>query len=502
MKTIDKIKSWMLIAVMVLGLSYTAASCSDDDEAPFHTSQLHSFGPCPVLRGETIRIIGEGLSGVTKVIFPVDVEVTDFVSKTDTEIVVVVPQEAVPGHIKIVINGKEVESKSLITFQEPITVDEVSPLTDVLAGDEVTVKGDYVYNIASVKFSNDYEITTEDFTVQTRKELRFKLPAQAVDGTITFSDGADWELEWEQPITVKNATFSGASKTDVKEGEVIDFNGTNLQLIETVVFPGNIEVTNFTVAADGRKLSVAVPVGTCNGNVTLRQYNATTLAAGSITVPTISVSGVSPMRDIEVGKTVTISGSLLNLVSEVQLPGGDVLYAGQFSVNGAGTELTFSAPSTMVDGQIVIVQNSNIVVYTDTVTMKRLGNVIWTGNFDLGGWSNNLEIAAEKNDAIWETFSSAIKTPGKLTINFEEDMNFGWWQIKPCYRSDWNTLWENVPDIVGMNAGDTSWTVMFTQRDVDAMYGAGLAIGGCYLTIKSIEWEPVSSKPKKTNHRK
>jgi hypothetical protein len=501
MNTIDKIKSWMLIALLVLGVSVGVSSCSDDDEAPFHTSQLHSFGPCPVLRGETIRIIGEGLSGCTKVIFPVDVEVTDFVSKTDTEIVVTVPQEAVPGHIKLVINGKEVVSKSLITFEEPISVESVSPLENVLAGDEVTVKGDYLYNIASIRFSNDYEITTEDFVAQSRKELRFKVPAQAVDGTITFSDGADWELEWEQPISVKNATYISANKTDVKEGEVIEYTGTNLQLIEAVIFPGNIEVTDLTVSANGTKLSVAVPVGTCNGNVTMRQYNATTLDAGSITVPTISISSVSPTRDLEVGQTVTISGAMLNYVSEVQLPGGDVLYKGQFSVNNAGSALTFTVPATMVDGQIVLVQNSNIILYTETVTMKRLGNVIWTGNFDLGGWSNNLEIAAEKNDTVWETFSAAIKTPGKLTINFEEDMNYGWWQIKPCYRSDWNTLWENVPDIVGMAAGDTSWTVMFTQRDVDAMYGAGLAIGGCYLTIKSIEWEPVSAAPKATRRK-
>jgi hypothetical protein len=494
MKTYDKIKSLVLIAFLVLGFSCSVTSCSDDDDtAPFHTSQLHSFGPSPVLRGETIRIIGEGLSGVTKVIFPVDVEVTEFVSKTDTEIVVTVPQEAVPGHIKLVINGQEIESKSLITFSEPISIESVSPLTNVLAGDEVTVKGDYLYNVASVTFSNDYTINAEDFVSQSRKELRFKLPAQAVDGAITFSDGADWELEWESPLTVQNASVTGASKTDVKEGEVIEYRGTNLQLVETVIFPGNIEVSDVTVTDNGNKLSVVVPTGTCNGAVTMRQYNASTLSAGSITVPTITVTGVNPTRDLAVGETVTISGTLLNLVSQIKLPGEEVLTPGQFSVNGAGTALTFQVPSSMVDGQITVIQNSNIILYTESVTMKRLGNVIWTGNFALGGWENNLEIAEEKHDAIWETFSAAIKTPGKLTLNIEEDMSYGWWQIKPCYRSDWNTLFENVSGIVGLASGDTSWTVMLTQKDIDAMYSYGLAIGGCYLTIKSIEWEPATT---------
>lgn len=489
MKNISNIKSWVLVALMSLCLSLGFSACSDDDTAAFHHSQLHSFGPCPVLRGETIRIIGSGLSNCTKVIFPVDVEVTNFVSKSDTEIVVEVPQEAVPGHLKLVIGNEVVESVSMLSFKEPVSIESVSPLK-VLAGDEVTVKGDYLNNIATIVFANNYEITTEDFTYQARKELRFKVPAEATSGTITFTNGNDWEEEWEEPLEVESATYTAVSKAAAEFGEAVEISGTNLQLIKTVQFPGGQDVEDFTVSSDGTKLSVKIPTETCSGAVTLKQYNDLVLPAFDLAVPTISVTSISPMKNLQEGTTVTISGSLLDRVIQLDLPGGDILYPTfGFAVSNSGDAITFTVPSSMVDGSIKLTQNSNISVETDVVSMRRMGNVIWQGNVDLGGWSNNLEMAAEKNDNVWEAVSSAIKGPGKLTVNFEEDMNYGWWQFKPCYRKDWDTLWDNVYGIVGHEEGATSWTVNLTAHDVEELYGAGLAIGGCYCTIKSLEWE-------------
>jgi hypothetical protein len=489
MKNIANIKSWVLVALMSLCLSLGFSACSDDDTAPFHKSQLHSFGPCPVLRGETIRIIGSGLSNCSKVIFPVDVEVSNFVSKTDTEIVVEVPQEAVPGHLKLVIGSETVESVSLLSFEEPVSVESVAPLK-VLAGDEVVVKGDYLNNIASVVFANNFEITTEDFTYQARKELRFNVPAEATSGKITFTNGDEWELEWDEPLEVAAASVTSVSKGSLEFNEAVDIYGENLQLIKTVEFPGSQEVEDFTVAADGSKLTVKVPAETCSGAVTLKQYNDLVLPAFDLTVPTISVASVSPAKNLEAGQTVTITGSLLDRVIQIDLPGGEVLFpALGFSVSNSGNGITFTVPSSMVDGAIKLTQNSNISVETDVVSMRRMGNVIWQGNIDLGGWSNNLEMAAEKNDNIWEAVSSAIKGPGKLTVNFEEDMTYTWWQFKPCYRKDWDTLWDNVSGIVGHEAGATSWTVNLTAHDVEELYGSGLAIGGCYCTIKSLEWE-------------
>ena len=66
------------MALVLLGTTVAMQSCDDDAPEYPYSSELHSFGPSPASRGETIRFIGEGLGGVSKVIFPVGVEVTDF----------------------------------------------------------------------------------------------------------------------------------------------------------------------------------------------------------------------------------------------------------------------------------------------------------------------------------------------------------------------------------------------------------------------------------------
>lgn len=131
------------MALVLLGTTVAMQSCDDDAPEYPYSSELHSFGPSPASRGETIRFIGEGLGGVSKVIFPVGVEVTDFVSKSDTELVCVVPQEALPGKIRLIIGGKEIETRSMITYSEPISIESVSSANPQLTvGDELVVTGE------------------------------------------------------------------------------------------------------------------------------------------------------------------------------------------------------------------------------------------------------------------------------------------------------------------------------------------------------------------------
>ena len=71
----------MLIALVAISTMFTVSSCNDDND--LNSVALHSFGPCPVLRGNTIKIIGTDLTKVNKVVFPDNVEVTEFASKSD-----------------------------------------------------------------------------------------------------------------------------------------------------------------------------------------------------------------------------------------------------------------------------------------------------------------------------------------------------------------------------------------------------------------------------------
>lgn len=486
---IKKTAAILLTSAVMLG---GATACQDESEYTY-PNDLHTFGPCPVLRGETIEILGTNLNGLSKVIFPVNVEVTDFVSKSDSKVVVTVPQEALPGHLRLIINGKEIETRSIITYSEPISIETVSAEHDVLsAGDVVTVKGDYVYNIATVTFGNDAVVEAEDFISQTRKELKVAVPAEAKTGKIVFSDGNDWIESTDKVFTVATASATALSATTLDEGDNVTISGSHLNLVKRVIFPGELE-SPFTVAADGNSLSTTVPAGTCSGPITLELFSLDKIDTPAFSFPTVSVTGVSPDTNVTPGTELTITGSLLNRVTEIRFPGGETANKG-WTVSKDGTTLKVKASPNMVDGSIELVQNANIIVSTPSISMKKEGNVFWIGNFDLGGWAQNLEVAAEKNDDVWAAFSSTVKGPGQLTIEFEEDATQGWWQIQPRYRSDWSIVFENVRDdnggIHNMEAGQTSWTINVTQTDIDELYGAGWAFSGCNLTIKSMSFSP------------
>lgn len=471
------------------GTALGLTACSDDDEAG--GTQLLSFGPCPVLRGDNIKVIGSGLSTVTKVVFPGEagtkVETGEFVSHSDDLIEVTVPQEAVPGKLKIVAGTSDtITSKSKITYSEPISLDAVSPTTGLVAGDIITITGDYLNNIASITFAEKVEVLAENFVSQSRKQIKVAVPKAAVSGKITLSDGAEVEtlLESEEVLQIASASFISKDKTDVVEGETITITGENLQLVEKVVYPGDIADTAPAASADGRQLTTVVPVGIKSGALTLSLFSGDAVSAGEISVPTIAITSVSPSENLSAGDQVTLHGSNLNLVSKIQLPGDVTLEKGSWTVNSAATELTFTLPAGVVDGNITVVQNDNISVSGLKISMKKEGNVIWTGNVNLGNWSSYIQ--TEPTDDVCK----AIDGPGTLTVNFEQDTSSTWWQIRFQYR-DWATCWEKTRDtgIYGLEQGATSISIPVTAEDVEHIQGEGFVINGCFITIKSMEFQ-------------
>ncbi len=489
MKKLNKISNILLTAIVAVSAMFAFSACNDDDDV--NGVQLLSFGPCPVLRGDAITIIGTDLGKINKVVFPGEgtskVEVTTFDSQTDNQIVVTVPQEAMPGKLKIVYGSDTITSKSLISYSEPISLESVTPTSNLLAGDVITLKGDYLNNVATITFAEDVVVDAEQFVAQSRKELRVAVPKAAVSGIISLSDGADTPtiVESEEALTIQTASYTGLSKTDVTEGETLTISGRNLQLVESVTYPGGVADESFVASADGSTLTSTVPAGVMGGTITLTLYSGASLVTDEITVPTISYTGINPSVDLAVGDNVTIGGANLNLVSSLELPGGITLTTGEFTVNANHTELTFTVPAGMVDGKITLVQNANVSVQTDAVTMKKEGNVIWTGNIELGAWSDYLQVTPDSE--YWDAFQ-AIDGPGILTVNFTEDSASSYWQLRFQY-SDWATFWDNAPQIYDMEAGATSYSVSVTANDVQHISTEGFVISGSFLTIQSIEFQ-------------
>lgn len=132
------------ISSMLLGTCLLGA-CGDDDldftQPSVGGVTLQSFGPCPLTRGGSMEVIGLHLEKVGKVLFPKGVERTadakeyaeaKFTVTDGRKMTVTVPDEAIPGKLRLVVGQDTLTSKSSISFEEEVRIDAVE--TD---GDEL-----------------------------------------------------------------------------------------------------------------------------------------------------------------------------------------------------------------------------------------------------------------------------------------------------------------------------------------------------------------------------
>ena len=475
-----------LSLVALFGLSLTGCSNDNLDTNPYNKSgvNLVAFGPSPILRTQEIRITGTNLTQVTAVAFPggASVEKGSFNKVDDRDIYVNVPDESVPGQIKLMVGSEAVSSSvSPITFVEPIEVASVTPVTGLNAGDEITVKGEYVYNIYEAIFTSGVTgaaVRAEDFTYVSRHEIRFLVPLGAESGEIVFTDGADWEYEYETPLEVLPATYTGISTTTTDFGQQIQISGTNLHTVETVMFPGGV-AAEFTVSDDHKTLSTTVPAETKSGAITLVLYSGASLTTAEVSVPTLTVSKVSKDKDLRVGDVITITGENFDRIATISLPGYGMLAENEYKLSG--NTLTITIPDGTTDGNLEIVQNSFISVSHKLMMFSEAPETaIWTGNFTIAGWDVGMQ------DLAWGGYDWSTAVAGQtLTVYLTPDMSEGWSQIR-VGNGSWAAL-PGTSDVNELTAEDTKFTVTLTQEMIDEMVNnGGLVICGAYFTVTKI----------------
>ena len=480
-------KLFALSMVALVGLSLTGCSEDDLDTNPYNKSGVNivAFGPSPILRTQEIRITGTNLESVSQVAFPGEGATVDKAAfnKVDAQnIYVNVPDESVPGKIKLIVGGEAVAtSVTPITFEEPISISSISPTTGLSAGDEVTVKGDYVYNIYQAIFTSGVTgaaVEAEDFTYVSRREIRFRVPLAAESGVITFNDGADWTYESETPLEILSATFTGLSTSTPDFGQQIQINGTNLHTVETIMFPGGV-TSEFTVSDDHKTITTTIPAETKSGAITMVLYSGASITTDEYTVPTIAITSVSKDKDIKVGDVITITGENFDRIETVTLPGYGILADDEYAISG--NTLTFTVPEGMSDGNLELYQNSFI-----TVTQKLMmyseapETVIWAGNFEIGSWNAGMQ------DLAWGGFDWSTVKPGQvLTIYLKPNWVEGWSQIR-VGNGSWAAL-PGTADVNPLAEEDTKFTVTLTQAMIDEMVAnGGLVICGAWFTITKI----------------
>lgn len=330
---------WSLCVMLLAGLTFTA--CSEDDlvtDQYGNEIKLNSFGPCPVLRGGTLKFLGSNLDQITQVNLPgadpitvIDVKAAGRVS----EIWIQVPKEKCePGIVTLITaKGGEIKTITPVTYEENVVLEKVYVGSEGnlngKVGDIVTFKGDYLNLMHEVVFADDVRVPEADFVAHDRYTISVAIPREAKTGRPMLSDtNPDGEnlLYADESINIALPTATGVAPAKMKAGETVTVTGTSLQLIEKVLLSGaEIEGDGIKASADGNTLIFALPATATDGEVTLVTFSGIKIPAGSIetVVPTELVAAPAPVKN---GAEVTVSGKDLDLVTAIAFPnaGGEL----------------------------------------------------------------------------------------------------------------------------------------------------------------------------------
>lgn len=388
---INRILSGVIFMALAL-LTMTFSGCNKDDESG--TVILESFGPSPALRGGNIYFLGQNLDKVTTIVFPENVEVSDFELESNNRIKAKVPQEAEPGHVRLLLaDGTEVVSKATISFTELIEISEISPMT-VRPGEQLTIKGDYLNLIERVTFTGGAEVTSEEFATWERAQIVLTVPMEAQSGIITLSDNAvePIELESEEEINVVLPSVNSvASFDDVKPGDRLEVTGSDLDLVASVLFQG--EISAEVEVGDG-KLSFTVPSGAADGEMSLVAYSGLSVVAANVTMAVPENLVAEPASGIKANDVIKVKGKNMDVVTTVVFPGVANAVEPQAV---SESEISVLVPEGVVSGDIVLNTASG---KTSTVAVSTLKAVVNEYNPSPVVAGEDLELRGENLDMV------------------------------------------------------------------------------------------------------
>lgn len=226
--------------------------------------------------GTNITISGTMLNWIENVTFPSDlvIEKEDFVSRSQTELVIQVPMEAQTGYLNFETSGTDPMSftseEQLIVTLPVITT--LSP-TSIKHASVLSISGSALDLVTEITFPEGIIVPSEEFESQSESKIEVVVPSATVNGTIKMAVPSGLIVESTQSITIilPNVTSFNPAATDAHvAGATFTLFGTNLDLVKSITFPGAAApVTTFTNAS-ATQITVTLPAGVQGGSVQLK----------------------------------------------------------------------------------------------------------------------------------------------------------------------------------------------------------------------------------------
>ena len=303
---------------------------------------LIKAGETEVLRGTSLdQIASIELNGAT-------VEAADFKSQTASEITFVISSKVADGEITAVTkSGIRIPFGEITTVVPSQLVATPSPIKN---GEEITISGKDMDLITGIAFPNAKESKLNK--VETTK-VTSTVPEDAQEGDITLS--LDNGKTVAVAYTLVKPTVTACTPAAITAGDKTIIKGTDLDLVASITFPGDVEQTVEKFAAqNANAIAVTVPAACAGTGFKLNLKNGTTINIdGQLSIKAATdpaIASVTPGEAIA-GSTITITGKNFQNIQN--------LYIGSYKVNRytsrTNTEIVCQVPANAEVGTYKIV---------------------------------------------------------------------------------------------------------------------------------------------------
>ena len=454
-------------------------SLETKEELTINTPEATPIKDRNIKAGEILSIKGSSFDQIASVKFEgATVDAADFKSQSAAEITVAVPAKATDGTFYVVTkSGVEVPVGNIITVVPTQLVATPNPVKN---GEELTISGKDMDLITGIAFPNAKESKLNK--VETTK-VTSTVPEDAQEGDITLS------LDNGKTVTVAytlvKPTVTACTPATITAGERTIIKGTDLDLVSSVTFPGDVEQTVTDFKGTANNIAVTVPTACAGSGFKLNLKNGTTIEVKKdmLTIKAATDPALSqPVYSGMIGTEATIEGKNFNNAESV--------YIGEVKVtkfkDRTNTSLTFTVPANLTAGEwdLIMVGPDGTKYTVGKFNAIPQEVTLWTGKVGPSNWTGDKQIT------LTDAMKAELKAGKTLGFDIERDATQTYWQVEvcgswwtglPCFQKAYAGGERAIIDVAGYD----QISATLEQADIDILTKEGglLFVGnGVYVT--------------------
>lgn len=458
------------------------SSLETKEELTINTPEPTPIKDRNIKAGEILSIKGSSFDQIASVKFEgATVNAADFKSQSTTEITVAVPVKATDGTFYVVTkSGVEVPVGNIITVVPTQLVATPNPVKN---GGELTITGKDMDLITGIAFPNAKESKLNK--IETTK-VTSTVPEDAQEGDITLS------LDNGKTVTVAyklvKPTVTACTPAAITAGERTIIKGTDLDLVSSVTFPGDVEQTVTDFKGTANNIAVTVPTACAGSGFKLNLKNGITVNIdGQLSIKAATdpaIASVTPGEAIA-GSKITITGKNFQNIQN--------LYIGSYKVNRytsrTNTEIVCQVPANAEVGTYKIVMEDpdgnkiegpefKVVPaekdIAELVTNMDNGKITYPFDFSWSSGSGKFYLTKEVFEKV------KVKVGSKLIV-YKDPTVKGQVQINKNENG-----WPNITTIADWNPSERILEYVFDETAVEVANSCGFAIQGDLTGVTKI----------------